>query len=418
VSIRKGKPMAGNKRLLEVLIAINTISNTRTLKFDQKLQQILIEIVKCMQAQSGSIMLMKGLKNLEVVASTNSSLIGVRQRLDHKSPSAWVVKNKIPLYIKDEECPDVTRKRFDHYEKDAFLLVPIISNEKVIGVLSVTDKIVEDVFSREEQEVLLNIASQVIITVENQRLTESLKKKRRSIQRKNKELVKLEKLKTELFNMIIHDLKGAISEIIANLDILTYTASEENQEFVDSAKTGCDALYRMVFDLLDIARLEERRIELVYEKINPQDLIKESLSRLFGLFRMKELEFVEVIPSSGKPEYFRGDRGIILRILQNLLINAMNHSPIGEKIEIGYKDQAPDKITFFVKDTGPGVPEEYKKAIFDKYFQLEKKNSGRVYTTGLGLTFCKMAVEAHRGNIGVESQYGKGSRFLFTLPLE
>lgn len=410
--------MAGKKRLLEVLIAINTISNTRTLKFDQKLQHILVEIVKCMQAKRGSIMLMKGLKNLEVVASTNPSLIGVRQRLDQQSPSTWVVNNKIPLYIKDGEYPDVPLRRFDHYEKDAFLLVPIISNEKVIGVLSVTDKIVEDVFSREEQEVLLNIASQVIITVENQRLTESLKKKRRAIQRKNKELVKLEKLKTELFNMIIHDLKGAISEIIANLDILTYTASEENQEFVDSAKTGCDALYRMVFDLLDIARLEDGRIELVYEKINPQDLIKESLSRLFGLFRMKELEFVEIIPSSGNPEYFYGDRGIILRILQNLLINAMNHSPIGEKIEIGYKNQSNDKITFFVKDNGPGVPEEYKKAIFDKYFQLEKKNDGGVYTTGLGLTFCKMAVEAHRGQIGVESQYGEGSRFLFTLPLE
>ncbi|MBN2515159.1 MAG: GAF domain-containing protein [Deltaproteobacteria bacterium] len=410
--------MAGNKRLLEVLIAINTISNTRTLKFDQKLQHILIEIVKCMQAQSGSIMLMRGLKNLEVVASTSPALIGVQQSLDQKSPSAWVVKNKIPLYIKDEECPDVPRKRFDHYEKEAFLLAPIISNEKVIGVLSVTDKIVEDVFSREEHETLFNIASQVIITVENQRLTESLKKRRRAIHRKNKELVKLEKLKTELFNMIVHDLKGAISEIIANLDILTYTVSEENQEFVDSAKTGCDALYRMVFDLLDIARLEEGRIDLIYEKINPQDLIKESLSRLFGLFRMKELEFVEVIPSSGKPEYFRGDRGIILRILQNLLINAMSHSPLGKRIEIGYKNEKDSEITFFVKDYGPGVAEEYKKAIFDKYFQLEKKSNKGIYTTGLGLTFCKMAVEAHRGKIGVESQYGKGSRFLFTLPLE
>ena len=410
--------MTGNKRLLEGLIAINTISNTRPLKFDQKLQHILTEIVKCMEAKSGSIMLMKGLKNLEVVASTNPSLIGIRQSLDQKSPSSWVVKNKIPLYIKDEEFPDVPLKRFDHYEKEAFLLVPIISNEKVIGVLNVTDKIGEDVFSREEQQVLLKIASQMIITVENQRLTESLKKSRRAIQQKNKELVKLEKLKTELFNMVIHDLKGAISEIIANLDILSYTASEENQEFVDSAKTGCDALYRMVFDLLDIARLEERKIDLIYEKINPQDLIKESLSRLFGLFRMKELEFVEVFPPSGKPEYFRGDRGIILRILQNLLINAMNHSPLGERIEIGYNNERNSEITFFVKDYGPGVPEEHKKAIFDKYFQLEKKGNGGIYTTGLGLTFCKMAVEAHRGKIGIESRYGQGSRFLFTLPLE
>ena len=72
----------------------------------------------------------------------------------------------------------------------------------------------------------------------------------------------------------------------------------------------------------------------------------------------------------------------------------------------------------FVKDKGPGVPPEHHKSIFEKYFQLNKISDGRVYTTGLGLTFCKMAVEAHRGKIGVESESLKGSRFFFILPVE
>jgi len=377
--------MTKDKRLLEVLIAIN---------------------------------LVKGLKSLEVVASTNRELIGVKQRLDEELPSTWVVKNNATLYIDNISKNAMFQKRFDHYEGDVFLLVPIIDNEKVIGVLSVTDKIGRDVFSKEEQRALLNIAGQIISALENQRLTESLEKKRRVLQKKNLQLRKLEKLKTDLFNMLIHDLKGPISELIANLDILSYTLSDENQGYVESAKTGCDTLYRMVSNLLDITRLEEGKLELIYEKIDPQDLIKEALARLFGLVKMKELSFVEKFSPSKTRGLLWGDRGILLRVIQNLLTNAINYSPSGEAIEVGFEYLKSPEIEFFIKDKGPGVPPEYQETIFDKYFQLKKKSDGRIYTTGLGLTFCKMAVEAHRGEISVESEGPEGSRFFFILPLE
>jgi len=218
--------------------------------------------------------------------------------------------------------------------------------------------------------------------------------------------------------MLIHDLKGPISDLIANLDILSYTVSYENQEYVESAKTGCDTLYRMVSNLLDIARLEEGGLELIYEKIDPQDLIKEALVRLFGLVKMKGLTIEEKFSSPKTMDFFWGDRGILLRVLQNLLTNAIDYSPPGEAIEVGFDYLKSLKIQFFVKDNGPGVPPEHQEVIFDKYLQLEKKADGRIYTTGLGLTFCKMAVEAHRGKIGVESENLEGSRFFFILPLE
>lgn len=410
--------MTSDKRLLEVLIAINFISNDKSLDLGQKLQHILLEIVRCMQAKSGSIMLVRGLKSLEVVASTSAELIGVKQLLDEESPSTWVVKNRASLYIDNISNNAMFQKRFDHYEGDAFLLVPIIGNEKVIGVLNVTDKIGEDLFSKGEQKALLDIAGQVISALENQRLTESLKRKKRALQQKNLQLGKLEKLKADLFNMLIHDLKGPISELIANLDILSYTLSDENQEYVESARTGCNTLYRMVSNLLDIAQLEEGRLELIYEKIDPEDLIKEAVARLFGLVKTKELTFVEEFPPPKAKDFFWGDRGILLRVIQNLLTNAINYSPPGDAIGVGFEYLKSPEIEFFVKDKGPGVPPEYQEVIFNKYFQLEKKGDGRIYTTGLGLTFCKMAVEAHRGRIGVESESMKGSRFFFILPLE
>lgn len=407
--------MTGDKKLLEVLISINAIFNDEGLELDQKLQHVLHEIVRCVPAKRASIMLMKGLKSLEVVASTNTELIGVKQRLDEESPSAWVIKHRAPLYVDNIANSDIFQKRFDHYKGDAFFLVPLIGNKKVIGVLSVTDKMGEDIFSREEQKALLNIVGQLISAFENQRL----KRKSRTLQQKNLRLRKLERLKTELFNMLIHDLKGPISELISNLDILSYTLSGENLGYVESAESACNTLYRMVSNLLDIARFEEDRLELIYEKIDPQGLIKESLAGLFGLVKMKELTFVEKAPSLKTMDSFWGDRGILLRILQNLLTNAINYSPLGETIEVGFEYLKSSEIEFFVKDNGPGVSPEYQEVIFNKYFQLEKKNDGRIYTTGLGLTFCKMAVEVHRGKIGVESDSPiKGSRFFFSLPLD
>jgi len=411
-------PMASDKGLLEVLIEINAVSNNKRLDLGQKLQNILIDIVRYMRVKSGSIMLVKRSKKLEVAASTNAELIGVQQSVDKESPSSWVFKNRKSLYVEDISKSDLFVKRFDHYERYAMLLVPIIDNSKIIGILSMTDKKGEDNFQKEEQEALLTLAGQVISALENQRLTESLKSKKKTLQKKNVQLKKLEKLKTDFYNMLIHDLKGPVSELIANLDILSYSVSDEDKEFVEASKTACDTLYSMVFNLLDIAQLEENRLKLLYEKIDPQDLIKESLARLFGHFKLKGLTFAENFPSTKTSDFFWGDRGVLLRVLQNLLTNAINYSPPDETIEVGFDFLKSSKIIFYVKDKGPGVPLEHHETIFDKYFQLDKKSDGRVHTTGLGLTFCKMAVEAHRGKIGVESESQKGSRFFFVLPIK
>jgi two-component system sensor histidine kinase KdpD len=410
--------MTQEKRLLDILLAITRISNNNKLEFEEKLQQILLEVVKCMQAKRGSIMLLKGRKALEVAASTNPELIGVKQELDKTSPSAWVVKNKTPLYVDKDTRDKSFHNNLKRYKKSAFLLVPIINNNKVIGVLNVTDRIAEDLFKEAEQEILLEIAGHVISALETQRLTKSLRKSRRTLEKKSLQLKKLEKLRTDLFNMLIHDLKGPISEVVANLDILTYTVDDENRQYVESAQIGCDTLQAMVFNLLDIARLEERKLKLIYEKIDPEDLIKEVLGRLLRVGKTRELQFAEKFPPSETKLHFLGDRGILLRVLQNLLSNAIQYSPSGETIEMGFEYLRSPKIRFFVADRGPGVAAEYQQAIFDKYMQIDKKADGRIYTTGMGLTFCKMAVQAHRGKIGVKAEAQKGSRFWFALPLD
>ncbi|MFH1488849.1 MAG: GAF domain-containing sensor histidine kinase [Pseudomonadota bacterium] len=409
--------MSEKNQLLHALLEINAISHRTRLSFERKLDDILHEIIGCMGAESGSIMLRKGPKNLEVVASTNQSLVGLKQPISENSPSSWVLKNRSPLRVNDIVKSGMFQRKFEHYHGTAFLLVPIMVNKKANGVLSVTDKIGNDTFSKEEQDVLLNISGQVISALENQRLSEALEKKKRVLQQKNLQLKKLETLKTDLFNMLIHDLKGPLSEIVANLDILSYTIKDENLDHVRAGQTGCDTLFRMVSNLLDIARLEEHRLELIMERLGPRELIRESIARMYTWADMKDIEVVGVYPPEAEGEPFSGDRDLLLRVLQNLLSNAIQHSPSGEKIFAGFRYPDSNTIEFFVRDNGPGIPPQHHETVFDKFKQLEKKADGRIYSTGLGLAFCKMAVGAHRGGIGIESDGIKGSVFHFALPL-
>lgn len=404
--------------LIDTLDAVNRISQNPRLDLNRKLKEILAEIVKCMGTRSGSVMIVKSRKQLEVTAATNPELVGLRQPLDSDSPSAWVVRNKKTLNVDvDHESPFYKGEN-SRYEKDAFLIAPIMSNNRVIGVVSVTDKLGPDRFMVQEQKILLSMAGQVIGALENHRLAEALKKKKSDLKKKNAQLMRLEKIRTELFNMLIHDLKGPISEIVANLDILSYTVMDENKEYVATAQHGCDTLFRMISDLLDIARMEDGTLKLLIERIDPMDLVNEALSRIQTMADSRGVKLTTRTPSLDKDVVLLGDRGLLLRVLQNLLTNAIHHSPPGAEVEAGFELEENGAASFFVKDQGPGIAPKYQEAIFDKFFQITKGGDGRKYTAGLGLAFCKMAVTAHNGAIGVESDGSLGSLFRFRIPME
>ncbi len=404
--------MTNDRKFLEALISIIGISNNKKLTLEKELNKILLVIVDCLKVKSGSILLLNGKGMMEVAASTKSRIVGVKQSLDDDSPTAWVAKNKKSLYIDSAAKCDYNLKRFKHYSGDAFFIAPVINNDRVIGVISVTDKIGSDTFGRDEREILINIAGQVIIALENNRMARSLEKKSKDLRKKNLELKKLEKLRTELFNMLIHDLKGPLSEVVANLDILSYTVKGEGIEFVETAQSGCSNLFNLVADLLDVSRLEEGKMPIVYEQLIPRDIIREANAGLIMSVKSKGANFMEDFPADDDLT-FEGDRSLLIRVYQNLLTNAISYTPKGEIIKVGYKYPDPENIEFFIEDKGPGVPEEFRDEIFCKFSQIDEKFEGRVYTTGLGLNFCKKAVNAHGGMISVESLKDKGSRFYF-----
>ena len=228
----------------------------------------------------------------------------------------------------------------------------------------------------------------------------------------NEQLLRLQGLKEDLTNMVVHDLKGPLSEIQANLEMMSYEPLSELQaEFVEGARLGTNDLLRMITNLLDISRLEEHRLVL---DLTPFDAAREidlTRDRFGPLARLTSLTINTRVPQD--LPLVTGDVGLFERILNNLVSNALDYTPEQGQVEItaGYNGE---DFHFEIRDTGIGVPEDMRERIFEKFSQGK---SGRPRTsTGLGLAFCRMAVEAHGGRIWVESTKGQGSCFKFTLP--
>ncbi|MDA0746606.1 MAG: response regulator [bacterium] len=226
------------------------------------------------------------------------------------------------------------------------------------------------------------------------------------------DLKELELTKDNLTQMIIHDLKNPLTGIKANLEIVGMEELKETQECLEAAQRSCDLLFNMIQDLLDISKMEEGQLNLNLETFPLSELIQALAREFEHPAKAEEKEIVPEVQSDLPP--ISGDRNLLYRTLSNLLINAIKHTTRKGTITVR-AFQENDSARVEVADTGHGIPKDYREKIFEKFGQVEsRQRSG----TGLGLTFCKMAVESHGGKIWVESVEGEGSTFIFVIPFK
>jgi len=181
----------------------------------------------------------------------------------------------------------------------------------------------------------------------------------------------------------------------------------------------CRDLKDMIISLLEIHKLEEGKLELEIEPFDITELIAEVMQQ--SEFKARESQVRLSANGSGEPYTVAVDSGLIRRVIANLLSNAIRHTPAGGRVDVKTDwMRANESIRLRVVDTGNGLAPEYHQKVFDKFEQVRlKREGGRVGSSGLGLAFCKMAIEAHGGKIWVESEgEGKGATFQFTLPVK
>jgi signal transduction histidine kinase len=220
--------------------------------------------------------------------------------------------------------------------------------------------------------------------------------------------------------MIIHDLRNPLTAISTYLQLFAMDAEsipQEHQERLDRCYFFCQELERMIQNLLDISKMEEGKIQLNREKIDLSEVVEEILERFTPT--VEERKITLSFSKNGDLPKVHLDRSILKRVIANLVDNAIRYTPKGGAIGVSL-DSAPwdQVLCLSVKDNGSGLPAEYHQKIFDKFEQVRLKKEGdRAGSSGLGLTLCKMAVEAHGGKIWVESEgLGKGCTFHIQLP--
>jgi NtrC-family two-component system sensor histidine kinase KinB len=227
-------------------------------------------------------------------------------------------------------------------------------------------------------------------------------------------------LKEDMMRMLVHDLRSPLTVIKGSLDLMGLVHAEGNEAkfrmLLEMAQRNDDHLLQMVGDLLDISRLEDGQQPVHPEPLDVRAFLEENVARFGPLFTSARLA-VDVAVEPDLPP-LHADQHLIERVLGNLLNNAIKFTPDGGTIRVWARlDPGPPAggILVGVTDSGPGIPAEEQSRLFQKFHRVDNVH-GRWTGTGLGLSFCKLAVEAHGGRIWVESQVGHGSTFVMALP--
>jgi two-component system sensor histidine kinase/response regulator len=235
-----------------------------------------------------------------------------------------------------------------------------------------------------------------------------------------RKLRELEKVRDDLMKMIVHDLKTPLTSVLASLEMALDgdfgAVSEMQRRVLGDAETKAEDLLGLIGDLLEVARIEENAIDLDLEPIAPGAFVSEIVHEWDVRFQQEGAKvFVDVADDA---PVIDADKGLLKRVFANLIQNALTHTASGVEITIlAHKDTATGGILFTVADNGPGIPPEYHELIFRKFERAKQPEVPRVRSSGLGLAFCKLAVEVHGGRIWVRSIEGKGSQFHIALPV-
>jgi PAS domain S-box-containing protein len=225
----------------------------------------------------------------------------------------------------------------------------------------------------------------------------------------------LDRLRDDLSAMIYHDLRSPLANVISSLDIMLASHQDENSpdaSLIQIAYRSAERMQRLISALLDISRLEAGQSILKPQITEARNLLQEALDVVRPNIDSKQQTISLVLPNESIFLYI--DVDMIRRVIINLTENANKYTPNGAAIQLGCILNE-DHAELWVRDSGAGIPPESARTIFDKYVRLQAEKTPK--GLGLGLAFCRLAVEAHGGKIWVESNRGQGSRFVMTLPL-
>ncbi|MDD5432098.1 MAG: ATP-binding protein [Candidatus Omnitrophica bacterium] len=261
---------------------------------------------------------------------------------------------------------------------------------------------------------VLDDAGNVINIVHSAKDITEIKKAQVALQEANKKLEEINLRKSIFVANVSHEFKNPLAIINESLgliiDRIAGEISQKQESLIRTAKENIERLTRLVTDLLDVSKIESGKMGLRKEQLDISVLLKEILPVYEREIWKKQLSLKEEVAAGAGLVW--ADRDKLTEVIINLLNNAIKYTLPGGSIDIKLSG-VEKEIRFEIFNSGEGIPDEYKEKIFDKF---ERITSEKEEGTGLGLPIAKDIIELHKGKLWVESEFGKGSKFIFTLP--
>lgn len=368
------------------------------LDLDVLIRRIVHVAMELVKGEAASVLLYDQATNqlfFEAMTDQHSEALIRGTNVPMTSIAGWVVQNKKPIIVNDV---NTDHRYFGHvakllkYKTHDVIAVPMISKNKVIGVLEVLNKIKGN-YTNDDQNVLSALGFQAAIAIENSRLFQ----------------------KSDLISELVHELRTPLTSISAISYMLQRSdlTNEERKNLALTIQNETQRLHDLTTSYLDLSRLESGRMSYSPTTFNMHALVKECCD----VIQPKAAEAgisIQMNFSSELPS-IHADVDKIKQVLMNLLNNALKYNHPNGCITIkSWSDD--EKITISIQDTGLGIPKEDIPYIFEKFYRVQQ-TSKKISGTGLGLSICKRIIEGHNGTIHVESVPGQGSTFIFAIPI-
>lgn len=301
-------------------------------------------------------------------------------------------------YEKEREILEIEQIKKDKLAAFEIRKQKLVRNILIVGVLLMVVFIIVILRSFAQKRKAHKLLALKNIEIENQA---------EELRASNESLVQLSNFKEDMTNMIIHDLKNPLSAIV-NAAVV-----QDEKRRTELINHSGFQMMNLVENILEVYKYESTEIELSKERIGINDIIKSSIKEVAFLVKMKTLD-VNISAEEGL--IVEVDSRMLRRIFVNILSNAVKYANVESQISIKVYKADKNNVKFEIHNYGSYIPPEKQEMIFDKFGQVNKKNQGGLTSTGLGLTFCKVAIGAHEGAIGVLSDQKEGTTLWFTLP--
>jgi len=293
--------------------------------------------------------------------------------------------------------------------------------QEIASILNNNENIEENILGKSEQEILAVSSRKLQLAYQN--LDEFNKELDRKIELRTAELKdakekaeESEKLKTAFLANMSHEIRTPLNSVLGFSEFLRSDnlPKQKKEIYLDMINAGGERLLTIISDIVDISKIEAGQFSLNYDICNLNKLI-EDLKNQFSIANSNnEIEIISEKALENTSSYISTDATRLAQVISNLIENALKFTDFG-KITIGYKIKN-NQIEFFVSDTGIGIPKKYHQIIFERFRQTDLQNSNLPTGTGLGLAIAKGIIDLFGGNIRVESEEEKGSKFYFTIP--